>query len=674
MNALANDQLERLRVLLVSAPDITFGRYTGETLDGREEAKAQFVQRHARAPLPNELLSRAEMQASPPHILLTNFAMLEYLLLRPRDVTLFENGHQGHWQFIVADEAHVYDGVKGAEIAMLLRRLRERVARGREIQCLASSATVGDDFSRVAAFGQSLFGVPFEWANGAGDVIGADRHPISGSATWGPLSPDNLSELADSHEPSAWLDQRAEGALGDEVSMQMLMRRLERGPQDVATLAQAVFPDAPEDSAQKSIVDLVAVGHRVAGAGGSPVLSARYHLFASGIEGAYACLSDTGPHVRLSRHEACPDCRAPMFEIAACKRCGQLHLHGCVERAGDIECFGLPAIHQPPHWLLVGDAVVDVDEDEDAHEPGVRDTNPLAATLCTACRAISGPGQLTCRCGSRSVRDVRRIDASPDLNLCRSCGGRSPRQVRRFLSGPDASAAVLATALYEHLPADVNVSFPGEGRRLLMFSDSRQQAAFAAPYLQNSYGSLLQRTLIATALKDQSPECLATSDLAAVTRQVAIRADVFDHSLTSFAQRLEVGTWLQKEMIEGDERNSLEGNDSRCGEPRQAELTGSGSALGTRPYLGRGVGPAGPAHSDSTNQGAVSPTEDNVDLTSENPRATQPRGVRPRAAVRCQKQCPVLGPDESRPTQPTPGLPAPCAVTGWFRCRPDGTA
>ena len=182
------------------------------------------------------------MQASPPNILLTNYAMLEYLLLRPRDVTLFEGGHQGHWRFIVADEAHVYDGVKGAEIAMLLRRLRERVAHGREIQCLASSATVGEDFSRVAAFGRSLFGVPFEWANGGGDVIGADRHPISDSAIWGPLSPDKLSESQLPTSPCV-AGSRAEGALEDEVSMRKLMRRLERGPQDVAELARSIFPD-----------------------------------------------------------------------------------------------------------------------------------------------------------------------------------------------------------------------------------------------------------------------------------------------------------------------------------------------------------------------------------------------------------------------------------------------
>ena len=92
--------------------------------------------------LPNELLSRKAMRAAPPHILLTNYAMLEYLLLRPADMDLFEGDHGSHWQFLVVDEAHVYDGAKAAEVAMLLRRLHDRVALGRSLRYIATSATV----------------------------------------------------------------------------------------------------------------------------------------------------------------------------------------------------------------------------------------------------------------------------------------------------------------------------------------------------------------------------------------------------------------------------------------------------------------------------------------------------------------------------------------------------
>ena len=191
MNALANDQLRRLRRLLREFPEVTFGRYVGETV--REQAKAEddFRTRYPHEPrVPNELISREAMQAGPPHILLTNYAMLEFLLLRPEDSTLFDTVADTTWRRIALDEAHVYDGADGAEVAMLLRRLRDRVVgseRGR-LQCFATSATLGSgeaDFPDLVTFASTLFDEPFEWSaddEARQDVVAARRRPL-GTAT-----------------------------------------------------------------------------------------------------------------------------------------------------------------------------------------------------------------------------------------------------------------------------------------------------------------------------------------------------------------------------------------------------------------------------------------------------------------------------------------------------------
>ncbi|WP_062397099.1 DEAD/DEAH box helicase [Methanogenium cariaci] len=121
MNALVNDQLKRMRLLLATTPDITFGRYTGETPEKRKQAVEQHRNLHGCDPLVNERVCREEMRQSPPHILLTNYAMLEYLLLRPSDNVFFDGNHANSWKFIVLDEAHTYNGAKGIEMAMLLR-------------------------------------------------------------------------------------------------------------------------------------------------------------------------------------------------------------------------------------------------------------------------------------------------------------------------------------------------------------------------------------------------------------------------------------------------------------------------------------------------------------------------------------------------------------------------
>ncbi|MER5823891.1 DEAD/DEAH box helicase, partial [Streptomyces mirabilis] len=207
MNALANDQMKRLRRLLADTPHITFGRYTGDTKDDPQRAADTFEQLNPGEPrLPNELLSRREMRATPPHILLTNYAMLEYLLLRPQDMDLFEGEQAGSWRFVVVDEAHVYDGARGAELAMLLRRLKDRVGQGREIQAIATSATVGaeENPAAVTAFAQALFDVPFRWDASdpaAQDLVTATRVAAPDGPHWGPLPTIEYLRLATTAAP-----------------------------------------------------------------------------------------------------------------------------------------------------------------------------------------------------------------------------------------------------------------------------------------------------------------------------------------------------------------------------------------------------------------------------------------------------------------------------------------
>jgi len=194
MNALANDQVKRLRRLLADFPEITFGRYVGETEHSRVKAEDDFRARYPSEPrLPNELISREQMQLTPPHILLTNYAMLEYLLLRPADSSLFDGPTSGHWRFVVLDEAHVYNGAQGTEVAMLLRRVRDRVLRSERgnLQCFATSATLGRgeaDYPALVDFAESLFDEEFIWEPSdpeRQDIVSAVRKPlVRGDATY----------------------------------------------------------------------------------------------------------------------------------------------------------------------------------------------------------------------------------------------------------------------------------------------------------------------------------------------------------------------------------------------------------------------------------------------------------------------------------------------------------
>ena len=160
MNALAIDQLERLRHLLAGT-GITFGLYIGSTPETeaqltdidqmkKGEGPEQFSNyREKRKHHPNvaiapfeERLTEAEMRAEPPRILLTNVNQLEFLMTRIKDIPMFESATL---RFIVFDEAHTYSGSRGAEVAILIRRLRAFCNKtADDVICIGTSATILD--------------------------------------------------------------------------------------------------------------------------------------------------------------------------------------------------------------------------------------------------------------------------------------------------------------------------------------------------------------------------------------------------------------------------------------------------------------------------------------------------------------------------------------------------
>ena len=159
MNALAHDQRERLGELCLRIEEFgsdfrfTFGQYIGETPEDEQDDRRQ-AKEHLERRLPGELVLRREMRETPPHILLTNYSMLEYLLLRPDDSPLFDNGRARWWTFLVLDEVHQYRGTRGTEMALLIRRLKQRLRAGGRFgpfRCIATSATLlGGEEDRAA--------------------------------------------------------------------------------------------------------------------------------------------------------------------------------------------------------------------------------------------------------------------------------------------------------------------------------------------------------------------------------------------------------------------------------------------------------------------------------------------------------------------------------------------
>ena len=334
--------------------------------------------------------------------------------------------------------------------------------------------------------------------------------------------------------------------------------RLAGGPRPFDALAAQLFD--PSEDPRQSLAALVAVGSGVVDESGTPVLSARYHLFTRATEGAYTCLSPAGPHVSLGRREICEKCTAAAFEFGACQRCGAVYLTGTINPA-DGKFFFEPRRHDDqPSWLLLGDSPAVVDEDDQTLDDTAKSMDANAALLCTGCGALYRGNSASCCPSARMwpVQDINRPGYA--LKGCLVCGARGSA-VRRFESGQDAAAAVVSTALYQALPPeDEHVTKPGSGRKLLLFSDSRQRAAFFAPYLDASYATLQHRRLIWEGLRlaeDQGE--VHVDDLVDGVTRAATKAGVFRARESQSTKTRQTALWVMQELVTTDDRQSLEG-------------------------------------------------------------------------------------------------------------------
>jgi ATP-dependent helicase YprA (DUF1998 family) len=380
LNALVNDQLDRLRVLLRDTP-ITFGRYTSELEEKAEKARAQMHKEwremesarrelFSQYPLPNEIIGRDQIQNEGmlPQILITNYAMLEYLLLRPQDSPLFR---QGQWRFIVLDEAHTYSGAQGIEVGLLMRRLKHRLGKQPgEMRCIATSATLTDDDAADACrFAEALFGEKFD----PDDIIfGEPDHAYIPPATprqpaveayvhpqfdellrnvrqenWestdemallmqeiGLITTDELS-LADAFDPPRFLWESLRGNM-DLTRLRQHM--VDKGqPVEVSTVAQQLFngrlPAQQQQDALYHLIELAAMARPSVDE--ASLLPARYHLFVRPPQGIWACLNPGCPEKTTGEQwsklfaaprERCNACQSPVYPLVVCRSCGQVYL------------------------------------------------------------------------------------------------------------------------------------------------------------------------------------------------------------------------------------------------------------------------------------------------------------------------------------------------------------
>ena len=167
MNALATDQAKRVASLVEKIQEagqkkISVGIYTGESKSWGESQLS-----------PNLMENRDAIRKNPPDILLTNYKMLDFLLMRPEDQSLWEGNGPDILRYLVVDELHTFDGAQGTDLACLIRRLRDRLGLTDSLACVGTSATLGgpESLQDLCRYATSVFGTEFDIAA----VITEDR-------------------------------------------------------------------------------------------------------------------------------------------------------------------------------------------------------------------------------------------------------------------------------------------------------------------------------------------------------------------------------------------------------------------------------------------------------------------------------------------------------------------
>ncbi|MCD7791573.1 MAG: DEAD/DEAH box helicase, partial [Bacteroides thetaiotaomicron] len=159
MNALAADQAKRIAELIYGSQELRNNVSVGMYVGGQNKTPARMMSEHGM------ITDHETMLNNPPDILMTNYKMLDYLLVRPKDATLWQDNGPETLKYIAVDELHTFDGAQGTDLACLLRRLKRRLGiYDGYLCCVGTSATMGsgENNGDILEYASEIFGEFFD--------------------------------------------------------------------------------------------------------------------------------------------------------------------------------------------------------------------------------------------------------------------------------------------------------------------------------------------------------------------------------------------------------------------------------------------------------------------------------------------------------------------------------
>ncbi|MDR0919906.1 MAG: DEAD/DEAH box helicase, partial [Oscillospiraceae bacterium] len=465
-----------------------------------------------------ELISRFEMQNTCPDILITNYSMLEYMLLRPREDSIWNstinwlNKDKENKLLFVIDEAHMYRGASGGEVSLLLRRLLTKLGINRDkVQFILTTASMPketpEDEQSIRKFAKLLSTSDNETFHYIyGNIV---RENTSVSIT---LPDDNYSIFDETNlldSINAFLDGKVAPFSDISTASNWLYENIKKvdkfsdiyriccgNASSIEEIASEIFPDISENDAVDSAYNALSIASYAINTKGESLFPIRLHMLFRGIKGLFAC---TNPNCK-SGHSydgfalgriftndnvfKCPDCGSTVYELINDRRCGALYLKGYItehsERAYLWRNSGLYFGKDMREIQLF------IPQTDKVYPKKGKDPATICYLDSKSGFLYFGDDSVASRTGILKLYYSTHIDKNkPDVMTFATCP--HCQHVLNKMSLTDFSTKG-NQSFYNIVRSQFNVQspvkghedtfkFPNEGRKVLLFSDSRQRAA-----------------------------------------------------------------------------------------------------------------------------------------------------------------------------------------------------
>jgi hypothetical protein len=548
MNALATDQLKRLRKMLAGT-GIPFGMYIGKTPSSKQNLTDTVVMKEGEGPdkIPiyiekykehenitiapfEERLTEPEMAENPPRILLTNVYQLEFLMTRGKDLGMFEDAPL---KFLVIDEAHTYTGARGAEVACLIRRIRTFCHKtADEVICIGTSATITDPLEgekSATKFAHRFFGVDENKIVLVQEKYREEYWPES-RVTPPPVGKDAqrlfletlqaLEGEGDAKAISAVVEKLTQQKISGESPWQETVYSALKQVQVAKTIYESLEePCLLTEAARRVWAALGRSGtiteedtaelltYLVLGAAASkennPLFRPKLHYFVRGLGDMSAVLHDTGEEFpraelffsgerALQKHTNILP--TAVYPTMVCTNCGQHYFEAHFSHldpaqsglnGGDAEGENVfwPRADDGTRVIFTNRFVIESGEDEDTIHTNRLEKKREYAYVCQFCGTFHKSPAHRCsapECGrSGKLVKVYVLKELERVNKCPVCGHKGSRAGGKLYE-PFKPLSAVHVADVHILAQDMLNAESAENKKLIIFADNRQDAAFQA--------------------------------------------------------------------------------------------------------------------------------------------------------------------------------------------------